>query len=154
MADPMETAITLQISSLTRARRSLWERLSIKRRKAHSYVLMLAETGGAGRHMPVLIGEFEAQAIAIVLEMLQPARPLAHDLFKAAVGKFGYALDHVLINAVNEDGVFYTLMQYSKGEEKVMLDARLSDAIALALRHDSPVYIDKAVFDKYIIAIG
>ena len=109
-----------------------------------NYALILEEESGE-RRLPVIIGSFEAQAIAVALENMNPQRPLTHDLFKQVLDTVAITLQEVVIHQLI-DNVFYTRMvlrEASGGEKQV--EARTSDAIALAVRFMCPIYIDPSV---------
>src|SRR5439155_11183898 len=96
-----------------------------------SYTLILEEMNGP-RKLPIIIGAFEAQAIAIEIEKIVPVRPMTHDLIKSFAKNFGVTVQEVLIHRLHE-GVFYASIVCSNGNEVREIDARTSDAIALAL---------------------
>lgn len=103
-----------------------------------TYALVLAESKGS-RRLPIVIGSHEAQAIAIEIEKMVPSRPLTHDLFKSFAQSFKIRLEEILIyNLV--DGVFYAKLICTDGTSVHEIDARTSDAIALAVRFDAPIY--------------
>ena len=112
-----------------------------------AYALILNEEGG-DRKLPIVIGAFEAQSIAIALEEeIKPPRPLTHDLFKNFSDRFEIVVKQVIIHKL-VDGVFYSsLICESKGVEEI-IDARTSDAIALALRFQAPIFTYKNILDK------
>ena len=112
--------------------------LSYSQTQSGAYALLLGEAKGK-RRLPIIIGGFEAQAIAIELEKMKPIRPLTHDLFKSVAESFKINLTEVLIYNLTE-GVFFAKLFCSNGEEKVEIDARTSDAIALAVRFNCPIY--------------
>ena len=112
--------------------------LSYSQTQSGAYALLLGEAKGK-RRLPIIIGGFEAQAIAIELEKMKPIRPLTHDLFKSVAESFKINLTEVLIYNLAE-GVFFAKLFCSNGEEKVEIDARTSDAIALAVRFNCPIY--------------
>ena len=114
------------------------------------YHLILAKQDDASQRIAMGIGEFEGQAIAIALEGMTPSRPLTHDVFKSATDKFGFHLDNTIITHVDKNGFYYSLLNYTDGQKRVEVDSRPADAIALALRHNSPIYIDKTTFDKFV----
>src|SRR6185437_3510114 len=103
-----------------------------------SYTLILEEMSGP-RKLPVIIGAFEAQAIAIEIEKIVPVRPMTHDLIKTFAESFHVTVQEVLIHKLQE-GVFYASVICSNGEDVHQIDARTSDAIALALRFKCPIY--------------
>lgn len=110
------------------------------------YMLVLAEEGGSMR-MPVVIGAAEAQSIAIAMERLTPPRPMSHDLMANMCHAFELQLTEVLIHRF-EKGVFYATMVMRNGEQERQIDARVSDAVALALRMNVPVYVVRDVLSK------
>lgn len=128
---------------------SLWKKLFSSDKQ--QYHLILSKKDEANKCVPIIIGECEGQAIAIALEKLTPSRPLTHDLFKTAVDKFNYKLDYVLITKVDNEGIFHSTIYYSDSTKKIDLDARLADAIALALRHCCSIYMDKATFEQFSV---
>lgn len=113
--------------------------LTYSQTQSGAYALVMAEAKGE-RRLPIIIGGFEAQSIAIALEKdVKPPRPLTHDLFKDFADHFHVSLQEVVIHKL-QDGVFYALLVCNKDGEVVELDARTSDAVALALRFRCPVY--------------
>lgn len=113
--------------------------LSYSQTQAGAYALVLGEVNGK-RRLPIIIGGFEAQAIAIQLEKMTPSRPLTHDLFKNFADTFGIQLKEVIIYNLVE-GIFYAkLICVSPDEQEIEIDARTSDAIALAVRFECPIY--------------
>ena len=112
--------------------------LSYSQTQSGAYALVLGENKGK-RRLPIIIGGFEAQAIAIELEKMTPTRPLTHDLFKTFAETFGIKIKEIIIYNLVE-GVFYAKLLCSKGEKEVEIDTRTSDAIALAVRFLCPVY--------------
>lgn len=113
--------------------------------KNTSYTLILGEVNG-DRRIPVVIGAFEAQAIALVLENIKPQRPLTHDLFKSFAEEFEVEVVDVYISNLVE-GVFYSKIRCVKDGEEREIDARTSDAIALAVRFDCPIYTNSEIID-------
>lgn len=103
-----------------------------------SYALVLGDEAGE-RRLPIIIGAWEAQAIALKLENMPTQRPLTHDLFKSVADAFDIRLVEVVINNLQE-GIFYSVLVCEKDGERVEIDSRTSDAIALALRFDCPIY--------------
>jgi bifunctional DNase/RNase len=113
--------------------------LSYSQTQSGAYALVLGESGGK-RRLPIIIGGFEAQAIAIELEKMAPTRPLTHDLFKAFAESFQITVKEVVIYNLVE-GIFYAkLICQQDGANDVEVDARTSDAIALAVRFRCPIY--------------
>jgi len=112
--------------------------MSYSQSQSGAYALILGETEGA-RRLPIVIGGFEAQAIAIELEKIKPTRPLTHDLFKNFAEKFGIIITEIIINRFS-DGVFYSQLICYDGDKIVEIDSRTSDAVALALRFHCPIY--------------
>ncbi|MGZ4040851.1 MAG: bifunctional nuclease family protein [Bacteroidia bacterium] len=112
--------------------------LSYSQTQAGAYALVLGEAGGK-RRLPIIIGGFEAQAIAIELEKMTPSRPLTHDLFKTFAETFDISVSEVIIYNLVE-GIFYAKLMCNSGERETEIDARTSDAIALAVRFACPIY--------------
>lgn len=112
-----------------------------------AYALILNEVEG-DRKLPIVIGAFEAQSIAIALEKeIKPPRPLTHDLFKNFCDRFGIVVKQVIIHKL-VDGVFYSSIISERDGDEEIVDARTSDAIALALRFDAPIFTYKTILDK------
>ncbi|WP_149912952.1 bifunctional nuclease family protein [Sphingobacterium cavernae] len=112
--------------------------LSYSQTQSGAYALVLGEING-NRRLPIIIGSFEAQAIAVEIEKMTPSRPLTHDLFKSFSETFDISIDEVLIyNLV--DGIFFAKLICSQGNETHEIDARTSDAVALAVRFECPIY--------------
>ena len=113
-------------------------RITYSHTHAGAYALILAEKKG-DRRLPIIIGGVEAQAIAIQVENIKPARPLTHDLFKNLADQLTISLKEVVINDLVE-GIFHAKLVLAQGENEVEVDARSSDAIALALRFACPIF--------------
>lgn len=112
-----------------------------------AYALILSEENG-DRKLPIVIGAFEAQSIAIALEKeIKPPRPLTHDLFKNFSDRFEIVVKQVIIHKL-VDGVFYSSIICERDKIEEIIDARTSDAIALALRFKAPIFTYKAILDK------
>ncbi len=112
-----------------------------------AYALILSEVDGE-RKLPVVIGAFEAQSIAIALEKeLKTPRPLTHDLFKNFADRFDIVVKQIIIHKL-VDGVFYSSIICERDKIEEIIDARTSDAIALALRFDAPIFTYKNILDK------
>ena len=120
--------------------------LSYSQTQSGAYALVLAETGGK-RSLPIIIGGFEAQAIAIELEKMTPTRPLTHDLFKSFAQSFQIELVEVIIYNLVE-GVFYAKLICSKDGKFSEIDARTSDAIALGVRFKCPIYTYENILES------
>lgn len=112
--------------------------LSSSQSQTGSFALVLGETEG-NRRLPIIIGMFEAQAIAIEIEKIIPNRPMTHDLFKSFANSFNFHVEEILISDLKE-GVFFARIVCTDGLKKHEIDARPSDAIAIGLRFDSPIY--------------
>jgi len=112
--------------------------LSYSQTQSGAYALLLNEAKGK-RRLPIIIGGFEAQAIAIEMENMKPSRPLTHDLFKNFAETFEIKLKEVIIYNLVE-GIFYAKLICARDNQEVEIDARTSDAIALAVRFNCPVY--------------
>jgi uncharacterized protein len=106
--------------------------------QTHSYAVVLGETNGL-RRLPIVIGGFEAQAIAVALEHMQPSRPLTHDLMKNFMNAFNVELQEIIISDLQE-GIFYSKLVCFTEHDTVEIDSRTSDALALAVRFGCPIY--------------
>lgn len=106
--------------------------------QTHSYAVVLGEVNGL-RRLPIVIGGFEAQAIAVALEHMQPSRPLTHDLMKNFMNAFNVELVEIVINDLQE-GIFYSKLICVSEHDTVEIDSRTSDALALAVRFGCPIY--------------
>lgn len=105
---------------------------------SHNYAVILGEEGG-GRRLPIVIGGFEAQAIAVAVENMTPNRPLTHDLFKNTLDNFNITIEEIIINDL-VDGIFYAQLACVQDGNTYIIDSRTSDAIAMAVRFDCPIY--------------
>lgn len=112
--------------------------LSHSMTQSHNYAVVLGERRGQ-RRLPIVIGSFEAQAIAVAMERMVPNRPLTHDLFKSTLDTFGIQLKEVVINNLL-DGIFYARLVCMKNGELFEIDSRTSDAIAMAVRFECPIF--------------
>jgi bifunctional DNase/RNase len=125
--------------------------MSYSQSQSGAYALILGEKNGK-RRLPIIIGGFEAQAIAIELEKMKPSRPLTHDLFKRFADTFHIALQEVVINKFIE-GVFHAELVCLDGNQEYRIDARTSDAVALALRFHCPVYTNEKIMSAAGIVV-
>jgi bifunctional DNase/RNase len=107
-----------------------------------AYALILKEMGG-NRRLPIIIGAFEAQSIALEMEGIKPPRPLTHDLMKSIIDRMGVSLSEVTVHELR-DGTFYAKISLDSQE----IDSRPSDAIALAVRYSVPIYVSEKVMDE------
>ena len=114
--------------------------------QTHSYAVVLGEVNGL-RRLPIVIGGFEAQAIAVALERMQPSRPLTHDLMKNFMLAFNIELHEIIINDLQE-GIFYSKLICSTDKDTVEIDSRTSDAVALAVRFGCPIYTYDTILDS------
>jgi uncharacterized protein len=121
--------------------------LSSNHSQSGSFTLVMGEVGGI-RRLPIVIGMFEAQAIAIEIEKIIPNRPMTHDLFKSFASNFNYSIDHILISDMRE-GVYYANIVCKAASKLVEIDARPSDAIAIAVRFDAPIYCSAKVMAEF-----
>lgn len=106
--------------------------------QSHNYAVVLGEKEGS-RRLPIVIGGFEAQAIAVAMERMTPNRPLTHDLFKKSLQTFDVEIKEVIINNLL-DGIFYARLVCERGDDEIEIDSRTSDALALAVRFKCPIY--------------
>lgn len=111
-----------------------------------AYALVLGETGGS-RRLPIIIGAFEAQAIALELEKIQPPRPMTHDLLRDAFLEMGGDVVDVVIDELRE-GTFFAKIRFVRDGRDCYLDARPSDAVALAVRVDADIFVTPAVLEE------
>jgi uncharacterized protein len=125
--------------------------ISYSQTQTGAYALVLAEENG-NRRIPIIVGGFEAQAIAIQLEGLKPARPLTHDLLFNFASTFGISLLEINIHKL-EEGVFYSQLTCFDGNKTIEIDSRTSDAIALALRFRCPIFTTEDILTKAGIII-
>lgn len=114
--------------------------------QTHSYAVVLGEMNGL-RRLPIVIGGFEAQAIAVALEKMQPSRPLTHDLMKNFMNAFAISLHEIIICDLQE-GIFYSKLVCSTENDTVEIDSRTSDAIALAVRFGCPIYTYENILEN------
>src|ERR1700754_567671 len=114
--------------------------------QTHSYAVVLGEVNGL-RRLPIVIGGFEAQAIAVALERMSPSRPLTHDLLKNFMMAFNVDLHEIVINDLQE-GIFYSKLVCSSANDTVEIDSRTSDALALAVRFGCPIYTYDNILDQ------
>lgn len=114
--------------------------------QTHSYAVVLGEVNGL-RRLPIVIGGFEAQAIAVALEKMQPSRPLTHDLMKNFMNGFAIDLHEIIINDLQE-GIFYSKLVCSNENDTIEIDSRTSDAIALAVRFGCPIYTYENILEN------
>ena len=113
---------------------------------ADAYALVLEEVDG-GRKLPIIIGQQEAQAIKVMMMKYQPPRPLTHDLFPTLTMHLGATLKQIVIYKA-KDGVFYSYLYFDKEGEEIKIDARTSDAVALALRYKCPMYTTQSIMES------
>jgi bifunctional DNase/RNase len=121
--------------------------LSSNHSQSGSFTLVMGEVGGI-RRLPIVIGMFEAQAIAIEIEKIIPNRPMTHDLFKSFASNFNYSINHILISDMRE-GVYYANIVCKSSSKVIEIDARPSDAIAIAVRFDAPIYCSAKVMAEF-----
>ncbi|MEI6189324.1 MAG: bifunctional nuclease domain-containing protein [Chitinophagia bacterium] len=114
--------------------------------QSNSYAVILGEVNGL-RRLPIVIGGFEAQAIAVALENMHPSRPLTHDLMKNFMTAFGIQLQEVYICDLQE-GIFYSKLVCFTANDTIEIDSRTSDAIALAVRFGCPIYVYSNILEQ------
>jgi bifunctional DNase/RNase len=125
--------------------------LSVSQSQSGAYALVLAEENG-DRRIPIIIGPIEAQSIAIQLEGLKPPRPLTHDLFKHLATAFEIKVTEVVIYKL-EEGIFYSELICMRDNKQIIIDSRTSDAVALSLRFDCPIYTTDEILQRAGIVI-
>jgi bifunctional DNase/RNase len=114
--------------------------------QTHSYAVVLGEVNGL-RRLPIVIGGFEAQAIAVALEKMSPSRPLTHDLMKNFLNAFAIELHEIIICDLQE-GIFYSKLVCSSENDTIEIDSRTSDALALAVRFGCPIYTYENILES------
>jgi bifunctional DNase/RNase len=114
--------------------------------QTHSYAVVLGEVNGM-RRLPIVIGGFEAQAIAVALERMQPSRPLTHDLMKNFMMAFNVELQEIVISDLQE-GIFYSKLVCYTDTDTIEIDSRTSDALALAVRFGCPIYTYEHILEN------
>src|SRR6478735_234424 len=114
--------------------------------QTHSYAVVLGEVNGL-RRLPIVIGGFEAQAIAVALERMQPSRPLTHDLMKNFMNAFNVELQEIVISDLQE-GIFYSKLVCVNEHDTVEIDSRTRDALALAVRFGCPIYTYENILEN------
>jgi len=125
--------------------------LSVSQSQSGAYALVLAEENG-DRRIPIIIGPIEAQSIAIQIEGLKPPRPLTHDLFRQMALAFDIEISEIIIYKL-EEGIFYSELICVKGDKQIVIDSRTSDAVALSLRFNCPIYTTEEILERAGIVI-
>ncbi len=120
--------------------------MSYSQSQSGAYALILGEVGGE-RRLPIIIGGFEAQSIAIELEKMKPSRPLTHDLFKNFADHYQVTIKHVIIDKF-EQGVFFAKLICVSDQIETEIDARTSDAVALAIRFKCPIFTNEKLINE------
>ncbi len=126
--------------------------LSSSQSQSGSFALVLGETEG-NRRLPIIIGMFEAQAIAIEIEKIIPNRPMTHDLFKSFAQNFDFTVNEIIISDLKE-GVFFAKIVCNNGGGVIEVDARPSDAIAIGLRFDVPIFTYETILSEAGIVLS
>jgi bifunctional DNase/RNase len=126
--------------------------LSSSQSQSGSFALVLGETTG-NRRLPIIIGMFEAQAIAIEIEKIVPNRPMTHDLFKSFGHSFNFSIDEIIISDLKE-GVFFAKIICNNNDKTVEIDARPSDAIAIGLRFNAPIFTYSNIMEEAGIVLS
>lgn len=126
--------------------------ISSSQTQSDSFALVLGEKKG-GRRLPIVIGTFEAQSIAIELENIRPNRPMTHDLFKSLLLSMGCDIKEIIITDIKE-GVFFSKMIVTNGSEIWEIDTRPSDAIAIGIRFEAEIYANEHVLDEAAISLS
>ena len=115
--------------------------------QTHSYAVVLGEVNGL-RRLPIVIGGFEAQAIAVALEKMQPSRPLTHDLFIQTLTQLGVQLEQIVVTEMRDHTYFAELHLRRDGGDLTVMSSRPSDAIALAVRCQAPLFASEELLDE------
>lgn len=137
----MDKKVELQVINITNSQAQIG-----------AFAMLLGEVGG-DRQLPIIIGPAEAQATALFLKGIKTPRPLTHDLFTATLAVLGISLIRVLIYKA-KDGIFYSYIYFKKDEEITRMDARTSDAIALAVRVGCPIFIYESILEQECLRIS
>ena len=114
--------------------------------QTQNYAIVLGEQGGS-RRLPIVIGGFEAQAIAVAMEGMAPSRPMTHDLFKSFSDSFQFEIEKIVISEMKE-GVFYAQIHSKNANAMAEIDSRPSDAIAIAVRFGAPIFCTEKVLSE------
>ncbi len=114
--------------------------------QSHSFTVILGEVGGTKR-LPIVIGAYEAQSIAVALDNMKPSRPLTHDLMKSICDTFHLELDHIFICDFVE-GIFFSKLIFTNNDETFEIDSRTSDALAMAVRFDCPIFVSEKIMTE------
>ena len=125
--------------------------LSSSQSQSGSFALVLGEVEG-DRRLPIIIGMFEAQAIAIEIEKVKPSRPMTHDLFRAIGNDLNFTVEEIIISSLKE-GVFFAQIMITDGIKHIAVDSRPSDAIAIGLRFDAPIYTYEHILSEAGIVV-
>tara|TARA_B100001245_G_C22811041_1_gene390575 strand:+ start:325 stop:900 length:576 start_codon:yes stop_codon:yes gene_type:complete len=120
--------------------------LSSGKSDSGSFALVLGESEGK-RRLPIIVGIFEAQAIAMEMEEIVPNRPMTHDLFKSFSSKFNFEVKEIFISDIKE-GVFFSKIICSNSKKEIVIDSRPSDAIAIAIRFKADIFVSERVLDE------
>ncbi|GAB3335934.1 bifunctional nuclease family protein [Marivirga atlantica] len=126
--------------------------LSSSQSQSGSFALVLGQSEG-NRRLPIIIGMFEAQAIAIEIEKIVPNRPMTHDLFKSFAHGFNFTVKEIIISDLKE-GVFYAKIVCDNGVDTIEVDSRPSDAIAIGIRFDAPIYTYEKIMSEAGIVLS
>ena len=115
--------------------------------RSNTPVLLLTETQGAGRTLPIFIGAPEATAIAFAIQGVETTRPMTHDLLEVVINELGACLERIVITHL-ESATYYAELHLSQGDEEHVVSSRPSDAVALAVRTSSPLYVSDELMDQ------
>jgi uncharacterized protein len=141
--------IELEVLALTARRKPSFWKVLFGRKKEDSCCIILGSIAPESERLklPIIIGKQEAMGLAVVIEDMTSGMPMTIDLFKTATDAFGYKLDSIIIDKL-EEGIFHSTMRYSNGDKKVELHARVSDAVTMALKCKSPIYVVKELLER------
>lgn len=138
----------LNIDDITYIKFSLWKRLFSS--EDPTYNLVMSNKDNASQQLRMVIGKYEAQAIAITMEQMTPSRPLIQEVFKSVIDKMGAKLESIFIDKI-DDGRYHSTIRYINSSKVIEIDARPADSIAMALRHKAPIYIETSLFKDYSV---
>ena len=144
----IDNYVELEVGRIYNVKRSFYEKLT-ERRKEINYVLTLLNKEDKTQILSILIGQTEAQSIALEIEKLEIPVQTLESLFKNALESFEIYLDYVLITGIDEKGIYKSNMKLTSGEKSTELYGRTTDLVNLALKHKSPIYILKEEFEQH-----
>jgi bifunctional DNase/RNase len=151
MGQSAEKTIELEVSTISRSReQTFWEKLR-KGIQTPRYAIKLSAVTAPEQFMVLIVGEYEALQLAHTLEKRAASNPFLHDLLDEAYTRLGYQLEKILINSINGNGVFGSVMCYKHEVNSFQISARTSDSLIMAIKYSKPIYINEDIFGKYTL---